>query len=147
MLSAGRHSVSLIILSLVLPSVSNVRIYRGVHNGGGGVAGGIPVVVLATGNSAASHMLNLRVNTSSCVTGPFRPHRLLTHVHTIVHHRRRPGRTSDRSSDLAFNHLDIFPSDRRIAVSRRPIHLAARRFRLLRCFTARSNGMLGHRRL
>lgn len=73
------------ILSQVLPGVSKIDLYGGLHTRNRAV----PVLVLATYNSGASVVRNLGTNTSSCIIGPFGFTRLITHVRTLLQHPRR----------------------------------------------------------
>lgn len=139
------NNVSLILLSLVLPNVSNATLYHHVHR-----RDHIPVVVLATGDTRVSGIINLRVNTSSCIAGPCSFHRLLTHVHTIVHHGRTTTRTSNAISSsvpLIYNSVTVRINRRRIAMHNRAIFFPLGRFRLLRCLVRGGNHIVAHRRL
>lgn len=76
----GRQDRSLIVLSQVLPSVSNVAILR--RTEGGRISA--PIVVLATLKRLRSGLAKLGNNTSSCVIGPFTFRRLLTEVRYVI---------------------------------------------------------------
>lgn len=82
-LSLLSSDVSLLLLSMVVPGGGNVSALGTLHR-----ARRAPIVVLATHNDRLSHILKLRLNTSSCLPGPFGSHRLITHVHTVLHHSR-----------------------------------------------------------
>lgn len=73
----GRGGVSFIILSVVVPRVSNFRIYQGVED-----RCGVPVLLLDTHDESVSGVVKLRVKTSSCVAGPFDVRRLASQVGT-----------------------------------------------------------------
>lgn len=70
---------SLVVLSLVLPRISNFSVYERMER-----RGGAPVVVMSTGGSSVSGVENLKLKTSSCVAGPFDPDRLMTEIGTRV---------------------------------------------------------------
>lgn len=78
----GGRIPSLIVYSIVVPIVSNLRFARGL--GARATASRVPIVVLATGGLRRRHTRNCRRNTSSCVAGPFRDGMLLTHVRGLL---------------------------------------------------------------
>lgn len=140
-----RISPSLVVLSLVLPGVSNLRITHRIHG-----ARSVPVVVIATGSTRVSGILNLRVNTSSCIAGPFSGHRLITHIGTGLEHRTTITGTAPRrrgSSSVRVNDLAVRPRTCIISGGNRGVRLARHRFRLLCCLTGRVNRIVAHRRL
>lgn len=136
---------SVVLLSLVLPGVSNLRIYQRVHG-----ADSIPVVVLATGSSRVSGILKLRLNTSSCIAGPFSGQRLITHMGTGLEERTSPIITPPRRSSagrVGVNTLVVRRSTCVISGHKMRVRLARHRFRLLRCLTGRVNRIVAQRRL
>lgn len=135
---------SLVILSLVLPGVSNLRITGQIQTGRAA-----PVVVMATGSSRLSGILKLRLKTSSCIAGPFSGQRLMTQIGTGLHHRRTTTTptTRTRGTSVRINSLAVRPSTCAIAGHNRGVGLARHRFRLLCCLTRRVNRIVGHRRL
>lgn len=81
---------SLVVSSIVVPNVSNVRYY---HQLGDRLrAYRVPIVLLATYSLSRRHVRNCSNKTSSCVSGPFDSRLLLTHVHGLVSSRRQLGR-------------------------------------------------------
>lgn len=78
---SGR-SVSLVISSIVVPMVSNVRFYE--YIGGGLRLDRVPIVLLATGGGRRSHTRTCRIKTSTFVDGPFGLTILRTHVHGLL---------------------------------------------------------------
>lgn len=129
---AGHPIVSLIILSLVLPNVGKLSLYHLLHRRNVS----IPVLVLDTGNARASHIINLRVKTSSCLAGPFNVHRLITHYHTLLQ-QRRTGARPRPSGILAFRSVALRPRRYQIFLQNRRIGLSPGRFHVLRLFVKR----------
>lgn len=77
----SRCSVGLIVVSVGLPNGGNLLLTHRLHR-----RTGITLVFLANHSGRISGVLNLRVNTSSCVAGPFGPHRLAVHTHGLLSH-------------------------------------------------------------
>lgn len=69
---------SLILLSMVVPSVDNFRMTRRLGSGPGATS--VPVVFLATLGDATSVIGKFRINTGSFVSGPFGGRRLVVHI-------------------------------------------------------------------
>lgn len=116
----------LILLSVVLPKRSKLRVLGGL--GGSSGAGSVPIVVIATGNSRCSGMMKLSSKTSSCIAGPFNVVRLVSEVGTMLEEDK--GRRS--GAGLSINKVDLSAGGRRMGMSKRGIMLALGRFRLLR---------------
>lgn len=118
---------SVIVLSLVLPGVGNCRILSTLHES----KSGIPMLVLSTGARVSSGVRKFAANTSSCVAGPFRVHRLLVHVRTVDEH---DGRRS--ASRPIIKGLSCSPTAYRVygARARGSIRMSKGRVRLLRFF-------------
>ncbi len=76
----GRRTFSLTLLSMSLTSNGNFSLYSTV-----GGSCGVPMVFLATSNSRCDAVAKFRLNTSSCVTGPFEPERLTAEVGGVLH--------------------------------------------------------------
>lgn len=106
------RSVSLIIDSVVVPRVSNLRLYSAV--GGSVHCSRVPVVLLATGTDRRRRLRKLDINTSSCVAGPFGVRILGLHVGGVVRvgigHRRVFG----RSVGVRPDHVAVAPLSRRL---------------------------------
>lgn len=88
--SVHRHPPSLILASIVVPGLSNLKLLQtlqtspSVHS--------LPVVLLSTQTSRSTGLRKLSTATSNCLIGPFLTGRLLTDVRTglgltAVHHR------------------------------------------------------------
>lgn len=133
---------STILLSVVLPSASNLTVVHHLHTSH--LATAIPVVVLATGSARLSGIVTLSNNTSSCLAGPFSLVRLTDHYHTLLHHNNVIGRTD---SILDINSVILSPDRHRIAITNRPLGLALHRFSLLRCLVHGPNIIFAHRSL
>ncbi len=85
----GRR-ISVIVDSIVVPRVSNCRLYGRVGSSVG--LDRVPVVFLATGGSVRDGVGKLRVKTRTCVRGPFSFSFLRTRVHSLLRgHRGRHG--------------------------------------------------------
>lgn len=97
------RSFSLFVLSLVLPNVSNFRVYGEVHRGGGA-----PVLVISTGGSSVSGVEKLKLNTSSCIAGPFSPSRLITEMGTrLTECRHLVKDTAPRGSVIRVHNVGV----------------------------------------
>lgn len=86
-----RKNVSLIISSVVVPSVSNVRLYQCV--GAGFRCDRVPIVLLATGHTRRDRVRKCGSKTSKCVDGPYGFSLLCTRVVGYLGERRH-GKTS-----------------------------------------------------
>lgn len=138
----GTKRCSVVLLSLVLPGVSNLRMYRRVHR-----FSGIPVVVLATGKRSVSGVLNLRCKTSSCIAGPFGVLRIGTHVGTVVHHTN-DGRSGRRGTGaIRIKRLGLSYRKHHMFVSKGRVGLATGRFSILRLLMFGPGGMCDERGL
>lgn len=82
-----RRRPSLMIYSVVVPSVSNCKILSTLH--GAPRATTVPLVFLATGIAVTSLHQNVSLKTSSCLAGPYAIRRFLTTVGAHLRHRRR----------------------------------------------------------
>lgn len=138
-------SCSLLLLSIVVKNVDKFRLTGGL--GRGPVATRIPVVFLATQSARGSALAKFGLNTSSCVSGPFSVHRIVMHVHTMLHHATRRGNDTSRPGIVNCRKLILSLSEGAIDVSNRTIPFAGARFRLLRLLLRRGNEIFSHRRL
>lgn len=129
----------LMVLSIVLPSFSKLSILRGVHEST--IAGGIPIVLIATGKDRVSGIGNLSVNTSSCVAGPFSILRLVSEIHTVLHEYS----ISSERSMVGLNRVIFSSSGRVMADYNRRYGLAFGRCRLLGCLLGGGKVTLAHR--
>lgn len=132
----------LLLLSIVVKRVSKFGV-TGVL-GGGGTATSVPVVFVATGSARGSAMAKFGLKTSSCVSGPFSLHRIVTHIGTILQHAdpARKGRTRRR---LRCGKLLISVAGGGIDVSNVRVSLAGGRFRVLLLLLRGGNHMFSHR--
>lgn len=139
-------------LSLGLPKVSKLRIGTRLQ----GVSPAIPVVVLATESSRSSRILKLRVNTSSCVIGPFSPVALVTEVGTLRHHTRvtplKGGniitRRGGSNCSIIASRFGLGSGAHRTCLSNGPVgSLAPGRFSLLGALTRGPHRMFSESRL
>lgn len=89
-----RRHPSLVLDSIVVPGVSNVRVYSGV--GASFSLYRAPMMLLATLASGSGGLRKLRYNTSRCVKGPFGGGVLRTHVTGVLHGQGLLGRGFDR---------------------------------------------------
>lgn len=128
---------SLILLSVVLPKVANVRMTGIIHG-----RGRVPVVVVATHNRRGGHMRNFLSKTSSCVIGPFDPERIVLHITTVL---GQAGPSRSRSDAVRCPVLGVFPSTEGILMSRITVGLAPGRFRLLLCLSGSPRGVFAER--
>lgn len=78
-----RSPFSLLVFSIVLPSKGKFTLYHRLHRRNVRA----PVLFLATYSSRLRVIHKLSDNTSSCIAGPFGLRRLLSHVHTLLHHK------------------------------------------------------------
>lgn len=78
--------IGLIIDSMVVPRVSNFRLYGAV--GSSLDCDRVPIMLLATGAGVRSGVRKLRLKTSTCVRGPFSIRCLLTGVSDLVRGHR-----------------------------------------------------------
>lgn len=127
-------SCSYILLSVVLPSNGKLGLLRRL----GGVHGQRGMVVVSTGSSLSSGMLKLRLNTSSCLPGPFRLTRLGTHVGDIVQHRHHSKRVS-----VHLTGVHVIPSAFRMFMSSGRVRLGHGRCSVLLCFTGHPKQLMG----
>lgn len=110
---------SLIVLSLNLPSQSNLSTVHSVQRGC--LA---PVVILSTHAARRSGVRTLSLNTGSCVAGPFNANRLLTQIQTTLqighcNNNDLPNKIFDtRNLAVGCRHHGIFISKRRIHLAR-----------------------------
>lgn len=129
----GSDSFSLVLLSLNLPSRDNLVILQAIHSHNTA----LPVVVLAICSSLHRGIRNLGDNTSSCIAGPFRLTRLVTHVRIRLH----GGATlpTPRSLIFAMKRLRLSLHRHRIGQSNGIMRLSAHRFVLLRVLVHHRN--------
>lgn len=121
----GLCRCSYILLSLVLPNNGNLSVLHSVQ----GRHGPMNIVVMSTGSSLNSGIGKLRVNTSSCLTGPFRLPRLDVHVCTVVHHGR-----FTTGGVLRDGKMQVSLLGGSTMIGRAPVRLAGSRCRLLLFF-------------
>lgn len=86
---------SILITSIVVPHVSNFRVIHHVQR----ASGRAPMLFLATHSTVGSIIRKFRLNTGSCLGGPFKVRRLVVHVGTLMNGtfsfaRRGPGRAA-----------------------------------------------------
>lgn len=137
------RSFSLVVVSIVVPRLSNFSTYERVEG-----FGGAPVVVLSTENRRCSGVRNFRLNDSSCIIGPFSPGRLVVHIGTMVGHSRNTrGRSGIGGSMFACRNLSISFSTEVIAVSNGEVRVAPGRCRLFFCVMGGGKLTLAHRGL
>lgn len=98
---------SLVVLSLVLPEISKLAIYRQLQHSH--QATSVPILVLATLDRARSGISNFGTKTSSCLAGPFRLSRVLTEIQTLLQQASHVPRTTGRDRVLGFNPLALVP--------------------------------------
>lgn len=140
-LGAG-PSVNLVVLSVVVPRVSNLTIIERIEG-----SDRVPMLVLSTGASSLSGVRNLVRNTSSCIAGPFGPLRIVTHIGSLLHHDRRSIGGS-RPSRVRVNPLVVGGSSRRIrAIANGSVRLATLRFNVLCLLTDRPGEMFSTSRV
>lgn len=133
----GGNSFSITVLSIVVPNVSNFRIYGRLEGHGNKVK----VVVLSTGARRVSGMAKLVLNTSSCIAGPFSPDRLLTEISslceeiTLTRSRSRGG----FGRRLGSNRFALGLHGHTLVGDKGVVRLARIRFRVVRCFFSGPN--------
>lgn len=132
----------LVLLSMVVKRVSNFGV-TGVLGGSGG-ATGIPVVFVATGSARGSAIANFGLKTSSCVSGPFSLHRIVTHIGTMLQHATAT-RARETPRQLICRSLIVSVAGGGIDVSNRRIRLAGGRFRVLLLLMRGGKHMFSHR--
>lgn len=130
----GRGSIRLILVSVVVPIVSNVRTVIRVE----GVSG-IPIVLLATGDRSASGMLKLAIKTSSCIAGPFGPMRLRTEIGSRVEECVLLNTNGADTKGLMVNNVRLSSGSGAIAISNRTTGLAHARCSVLGLLVRRPN--------
>lgn len=109
--------ISLVLLSVVLPSASNCTIYRTLGTSPG--ARSVPIVFVDTLSRTVSGIGTFALNKISCVAGPFGVIRIVTHVRARVDLQRTRGRLRRFGRSLR----------RRIAGQARRLTLAGRALR------------------
>lgn len=78
----GGRDVRLVVDSIVVPIVSNFTLLG--RMGARVRFDRVPIVLLATGGAVRSHLRNLRLKTSTCLSGPFSAGLLVTRVSGLV---------------------------------------------------------------
>lgn len=134
---SGLGECSLVVLSVVVPSMSNFSCYSGVHS-----LMSYPVLFLATGAVRRSVAFKLNLKTSSCLAGPFHVTRLQTEMGTRLQHRHERQRAT-----VAFSHVGVSLSTGRLQMSGAPITLAGDRCLVYRCLTEGGKRMFSGRRV
>lgn len=76
------RAISIVIDSIVVPRVGNLRLATGI--GSSVRCSRVPIVLLATGAALRTGIRNFRYNTSMCVRGPFSVHRLHGRVRGLL---------------------------------------------------------------
>lgn len=71
---------SMLMTSIVVPRVSKFRVMHHVHR----ASERAPMLFLATQSTVGSMMRNFRLNTGSCLGGPFNVRRLVVHVGSLT---------------------------------------------------------------
>ncbi len=104
----------------------------------------MPVVVLATGNRAFSGVLKLRLNTSSCIAGPFSTGRMVTHIGTILHQDNGRG---TRMTRIGCSGLGVGLAGCRLVMSNGTVSAPPGRLRLVCRLTDGPGHMCAHSRL
>lgn len=143
LLRGGGSAYSLVVLSIVVPSVGKFRMLRGVQRGGG-----IPILVLATGDSRRSGISNLQLKTSSCLAGPFKVGRLVTHIGSLVQHCAALGPIAKgRTTAVLLGSVMVSGVGQAMAIRGLPMSLANGRFSLLLFLTSGGNQIFAGGRL
>lgn len=137
-------SCRLLLLSIVVNRVSKFGVTDVL--GGRRGATSVPVVFLATGSARGSVLANFGLKTSSCVSGPFSVHRIITHIGTILHHASS-GRGIPRGRYLGCRALSLSAGHVGTSMSKRRIPLAGGRFRVLGLLLRGGKGIFSHRRV
>lgn len=132
----------LLLLSIVVKRVSKFGV-TGVLGGSGG-ATRIPVVFVATGSARGSAIAKFGLKTSSCVSGPFSLHRIVTHIGTMLHHATAM-RARGTPRRVACRALAVSVAGGGMDVSSRRMTLAGGRFRVLFLLLRGGNHMFSHR--
>lgn len=138
------RAVSLIVLSVVVPGLGNLGIYRRVHG-----ASGIPMLFLATGSRRSSGLLKLVIKKSSCLTGPFSCTRLLKEIGTLLEHCRicrkgDAGRGRTRGV-VRVNSVGLGATFGRVITSKGGIRISSLRCGVLHLVVRRPNGVFSAR--
>lgn len=131
-----RHC-SLVLLSVVVPKVSNFRLYGEVE-----VLISYPVLFLATGARRGDLMGKLSLKTSSCVSGPFKIVRLQTEVGTRLEERRER-----RSIQVILKEIYVRVSRGGLLVGSGRLPLAGTRCRVYRFLTGGEKRIFSGRRV
>lgn len=126
-------SMSLLVMSVKLPSKSKVGLCRRLRGGKG-----VPTVFLATGSSRGSVLGTFSAKTSSCIIGPFSVGMLLGHVRIIL------GEGSGRGA-FVYKRIVLCSSGGRIFIKTARVFLAIGRCRLLRCLVVGRGRILAGR--
>lgn len=132
-----RGSLRYVVLSVVVPSLSKLGTALGLQRDGG-----VPVVLLSTGDRSASGVANLSFKTSSCIAGPFGPLRLVTQMGSRVEHCISLNDVRGGSDLVIAKKLTLSLSSGRVALSNRGIGLATARCNVLRCLVGGVNEIL-----
>jgi DNA-binding response OmpR family regulator len=128
---ARRQPFDLIVLDLMLPGVDGVSICRAVRRDTPNRD--VPILMLTARRDEADKVLGLDSGADDYLTKPFGVRELLARVRAVM--RRRGGRVADEldggQKPVAFRHIEMDPSRRRVRIRGRDVELTNQEFNLL----------------
>ena len=130
----GEHTLDLIVLDIMLPSVDGLTIMRRIRQAGDGhplaLNKKVPVIMLTARSEEEDRITGFEVGADDYVTKPFSPRELVMRVKAVL---RRSAATAEADEDapLEYGGLRLEPTARAVFVDGEPITLTAKEFELL----------------
>jgi DNA-binding response OmpR family regulator len=126
---AGRTPFDLIVLDLMLPGLDGLSVCRAVRRDG--VNRDAPILMLTARLEETDKVLGLDSGADDYLTKPFGVRELMARVRAVMRRRMPPQEGDQPQKPLAFRHIEMDPSRRRVRVHGRDIDLTNQEFNLL----------------
>ncbi len=115
-----------IILDVMLPGMDGIELLANLRR-----ESNVYVILLTARSEETDKIIGLSVGADDYLTKPFSPRELIARIKAALRRIQNLNNPSDNSSILAFSHLHIDTSERRVWVSEKLIELTAVEFDLL----------------
>jgi DNA-binding response OmpR family regulator len=128
---ARSRRFDLIVLDLMLPGLDGLTLCRAIRRDSANNE--TPILMLTARREESDKVLGLDSGADDYLTKPFGVRELMARVRALL--RRGPSRTAEREDDdsrpIAYKHLRVDPSRRKVTVGDRDVELTSQEFQLL----------------
>jgi DNA-binding response OmpR family regulator len=128
---ARSRRFDLIVLDLMLPGLDGLTLCRAIRRDSANVE--TPILMLTARRDESDKVLGLDSGADDYLTKPFGVRELMARVRALL--RRGPSRSVERVDDdgrpIAYKHLRVDPSRRKVTVGSRDVELTSQEFQLL----------------